>query len=383
VILDMNGVLMFRGTGDRKTATLRPHLETLMATLFNYPDQMLVAVWSSMMMHNLRPLVEQAFGERANDLAFVWDQASCTVCRVKGMHKPLLRKDLIKLRQSPVGYIPGHVLLIDDDPIKCTANPKGTAVHPASFTGNWDDELLRLSGYLEALIQSDAVSVPAFVLAQPYDHFEVPSGGRCHGRGAGRGSGCAGPKAKRPRRVVGDSEVGAASDEEWVEAEEEVEQEEGEEETKAAEYWGEEGWDGQSWEETTSNQTRAWSGVVRKTDAQMMAEAEQLAEAEDQEEAWEDVEPKTSQQEPTEEEVQEQIEAINVASREVKQTGGPWRRVVSKSEPGSYFYFNDETYRSSMEPPHPWQKRQSRTKLGVWYYWNPETGATSTEKPEL
>jgi len=360
----------------------------LMATLFGYPDQMLVAVWSSMMMHNLMPLVEEAFGEHASDLAFVWDQSKCKFCHVPGMHKPLLRKDLIRLRQSPVGYVQGHVLLIDDDPIKCTANPKGSAVHPASFTGEWDDELLKMSAYLEALVNSDAVSVPAFVLAQPYEDFEVP------GRPAAS-RGCKGPAAKRQRRAVGDTEVGAASDEEWVEANEEGEwEEEGEEETGAAEHWGQESWAGQSWEEATSNQTRAWPQAVEKTDAEMMAEAEQLAEIEEAE-AWEDVtprakprakhraKPRASQQGPTEEEVQVQIDRVNIASREVVQTGNPWKRVQSKSEPGSYFYFNEETYESSMEPPEPWQKRQSRNQRGVWYYWNSETGATSVEKPLL
>mmetsp|Transcript_89440 Transcript_89440/g.251898 ORF Transcript_89440/g.251898 Transcript_89440/m.251898 type:complete len:301 (+) Transcript_89440:101-1003(+) len=190
VILDMNGVLLVRRGQKRQNAELRPHLDTFLATLGRLSDagRVAVAVWSSMMAHNLYPLVELAFGARAAALEFVWDHDWCTQLRVPGMSKPLLRKDLVWLSQSPwADYAPDRVLLIDDDPIKCTANPMGTAIHPCSFVGTssedmgaWevgygseDSELLRVAAYLEALVESGCATVPEFVLSMPFETFTV------------------------------------------------------------------------------------------------------------------------------------------------------------------------------------------------------------------
>lgn len=178
VILDMNGVLLLRPRGG-KEAELRPHLSRLLATL----DELVlsgaakIAVWSSMMSHNLHPLVDTAFGESAANLEFVWDQQWCTEGWVEGMRKPLYRKDLHWLRDTWWReHLPDRVLLVDDDPIKCTSNPEGTAVHPASFTGlDGDTELLRLSAYLKALASSDCRSAREYVLANPYETFEEPA----------------------------------------------------------------------------------------------------------------------------------------------------------------------------------------------------------------
>merc|ERR1719436_1945329 len=143
-------------------------------TLWRHYPRLNVAVWSSMKSHNLHPLVHKAFGARATELAFVWDQDSCTTRWRKDMHKPLLRKDLEWLYSGMwAHHMPDHVLLIDDDEIKCEANPQGTAVHPTSFEGDdADEELLRLAGYLEALAKSDCNSVPEFVLGNPFSEFE-------------------------------------------------------------------------------------------------------------------------------------------------------------------------------------------------------------------
>lgn len=179
VILDMNGVLLLRPRGGQ-TAVMRPYLDTLLATLEELvlEGSLKIAVWSSMMAHNLHPLVTAAFGEGAANLEFVWDQTCCTERVVAGMHKPLLRKDLKWLNQSQWWkHMPDRVLLVDDDPIKCTQNPQGTAIHPRSFTGADndadDDELLRLSLYLKALVSSSWRSVREFVLSHPFDAFNA------------------------------------------------------------------------------------------------------------------------------------------------------------------------------------------------------------------
>merc|ERR1712226_1137143 len=128
--------------------------------------------------HNLKPLVEEAFGERAKDLWDVWDQNYCTARdgAKYGMQKPLLRKDLKWMRELPKKYAmfyPDHVLLVDDDPLKCKKNPAGTAIHPVSFDEYRSDdrELLRMSRYFDALMSSGTTTVPEFVLANPYADF--------------------------------------------------------------------------------------------------------------------------------------------------------------------------------------------------------------------
>eukprot|EP00927_Polykrikos_kofoidii_P083736 TRINITY_DN8643_c0_g4_i1.p1 TRINITY_DN8643_c0_g4~~TRINITY_DN8643_c0_g4_i1.p1 ORF type:complete len:513 (-),score=101.08 TRINITY_DN8643_c0_g4_i1:192-1730(-) len=181
VIFDMNGVLVLRAGSDRAKGSLRPYLDTLLTTLQDLSDRIKIAVWSSMMVHNLQPLVTLAFGPYADDLLFVWDQSQCTQRHQPGLGKPLLRKDLAQLRQTPwAGYAPEGVLLVDDDPIKCSANIAGTAVHPSKWQGDPSDcELLRLSAYLRAIAESDFDTVPKFVKANPWESFEdmiVPEG---------------------------------------------------------------------------------------------------------------------------------------------------------------------------------------------------------------
>jgi hypothetical protein len=171
----MNGVLILRSweKGEHK---LRPHLDVLLETMWKHYPRIEVAVWSSMMEHNLLPLVEAAFGDRVEELAFIWDQQWCTQKTVSGMTKPLLRKDLKWLKGTQwAEYLPDRVLLIDDDPIKCAKNPPGTAIHPATFDGSPDDVLLDMSNYLDEFVASGHVSVSDFVLKKPFETFTAKS----------------------------------------------------------------------------------------------------------------------------------------------------------------------------------------------------------------
>lgn len=176
LILDMNGVLMKRNEADRTQAIFRPHTETFIERMWKLYPRVNVGVWSSMAAKNLNPWVDHAFGEKTKELAFIWDQTWCTKKEVAGMRKPLLRKDLVWLAGTEwAAYQPDHVLLIDDDPIKCTKNPKHTAVHPSSFDGvdDKDEELLWLAEYIEALVRSDCPTVPQFVSSNPYHLFDM------------------------------------------------------------------------------------------------------------------------------------------------------------------------------------------------------------------
>ena len=151
-------------------------MEALWQAFADSGGRLVPAVWSSMAQRNLRPLVLRAIGGLwAGQLAFCWGQEWCTLQRRHGGERPLLRKDLSKLDGTPWGaYLPDSVLLVDDDPLKCSPNDAGTAVHPVSFrgvggpgAGQDDGELLKLAGYLRALDSREA-GVRDFVRSNPY-----------------------------------------------------------------------------------------------------------------------------------------------------------------------------------------------------------------------
>uniref|UniRef100_A0A7S0FTN1 Mitochondrial import inner membrane translocase subunit TIM50 n=1 Tax=Pyrodinium bahamense TaxID=73915 RepID=A0A7S0FTN1_9DINO len=320
VILDMNGVLLTRSGQKKQNAQLRPHLEALLDTLWGLQDRLVVAVWSSMIARNLHPLVEVAFGNRAEDLAFVWDQSWCTYRRVPGMAKPLLRKDLVWLSSSPwASYVPDSVLLVDDDPIKCSENPAGTAIHPSTFTtsATSDTELLRLAAYLQVLASSECGSVPEFVLARPYDSFQEeevpplePPAKRLRGCGIESGGDSDGSEPVAGLRAVEAFWQDAAD---WLPARLLQALPDGS------------GW--VRWDEDGSESTVPpdwWRDPVRR-----------------------------------------------------------WRRVESRKKPGVFYYHDASTGETQLEPPAPWEQRESRRQAGVFYYWNRVTGVTSVEKPDL
>eukprot|EP00930_Biecheleria_cincta_P013144 TRINITY_DN11875_c0_g1_i2.p1 TRINITY_DN11875_c0_g1~~TRINITY_DN11875_c0_g1_i2.p1 ORF type:complete len:778 (+),score=122.43 TRINITY_DN11875_c0_g1_i2:143-2476(+) len=60
-----------------------------------------------------------------------------------------------------------------------------------------------------------------------------------------------------------------------------------------------------------------------------------------------------------------------------------WKRMESRSQPGVFYYFNESTGQTSVEPPPPWEVKASRSAPGVFYYWNSSTGQTSVEKPQV
>lgn len=60
-----------------------------------------------------------------------------------------------------------------------------------------------------------------------------------------------------------------------------------------------------------------------------------------------------------------------------------WKRLGSRSQAGVFYYFDESTGQTQVEPPHPWVKQESRSQAGVFYYWNQVTMQTSVEKPEV
>lgn len=60
-----------------------------------------------------------------------------------------------------------------------------------------------------------------------------------------------------------------------------------------------------------------------------------------------------------------------------------WKRMASRSQAGVFYYFNEATGQTQVDPPHPWIKQESRSQPGVFYYWNQATMVTSVDKPEV
>merc|ERR1712039_1078068 len=63
----------------------------------------------------------------------------------------------------------------------------------------------------------------------------------------------------------------------------------------------------------------------------------------------------------------------------------PWRRIQSRSSPGTFYYFNELTgeSRTHTEPPPPWEFRESRSRPGVFYYLNMATMEQSVDPPDM
>lgn len=337
VILDMNGVLVLRNKTRKDDGDRRPFLAEFLQLLFvELADRIQVAVWSSMMEHNLHPLVELAFGCYCDRLAFVWDQRWCTEKWVAGMHKPLLRKDLVYLKQSEFNdFFPHHVLLIDDDPIKCTANPTGTAVHPSAWEGDEKDaELRRLGAYLKALVESSEPA-PEFQRRRPFRDFLPQAAG-----------------------------------------EEELQQEDEEQgEDRPAKR-----------QRLVSSQTFAQGEEVEgfwpDDDSWLAASVLKALNSGDYRIKW--------AEDGTESIVPPDFLRLKVAARPPKtalRVGGakaapsPWKRMESKRSPGVYYYYSTSTGASQAEPPAPWQVREVPGRPGQFRYVNLQTGERSDVKP--
>ena len=118
-----------------------------------------VAVWSSASDDYVEKVVEKIF-PKGYPLEFTWGRSKCTLQHDKSIlerdgfsdyysHLSYV-KPLRKVRKKRFGSIE-KILIVDDTPSKSKLN-YGNAIYPCEFTGNpADNELSKLSVYLESL----------------------------------------------------------------------------------------------------------------------------------------------------------------------------------------------------------------------------------------
>eukprot|EP00929_Paragymnodinium_shiwhaense_P096446 TRINITY_DN5802_c1_g1_i3.p1 TRINITY_DN5802_c1_g1~~TRINITY_DN5802_c1_g1_i3.p1 ORF type:complete len:417 (-),score=95.33 TRINITY_DN5802_c1_g1_i3:425-1675(-) len=338
IIFTVTGLFIERRPADQaeEESAIRPGLltEGFLAALrrWRLAGNAVFAVWSGQEGWKLEQLVQKIFGqEESRAFQFVWDQDRCVKTYVRGMRRPSFHKYLSQLR-TIYDYFPRRVLLIDAEEEPCPENPLGTSIHPPAWESLYlqphDRELERLVAYLDALFQSGSDTVPEFVAKHPYAKFVPPQ-----------------KEESSLQLAVLEAREGNMYPEASLK---------------------------RALEETLPEDQLCVpeNGDARDVDSFHLPD-------EDPDElpdcgADDDMElaPPEAPATPP--------EALAPDPRE-----GGWRRVASKSAPGTYYYYNTLTDISQLDPPAPWELRQSTKDPSVTYYFNPETNETCKEPPDI
>lgn len=118
-----------------------------------------IAVWSSASDDYVQQIVEKIFpGDYP--LEFVWGRSKCTLKYDTALleeygysnyyNHQYYVKPLVKIKKKGIATLE-KMLIVDDTPAKSRLN-YGNAIYPSEFIGNpLDDELVKLSDYLETL----------------------------------------------------------------------------------------------------------------------------------------------------------------------------------------------------------------------------------------
>lgn len=119
-------------------------------------DNYRVAVWSSATGVNVKLMVAHLFGERENELLFVFDQSRCVA---RGVHKdgdrPVYTKPLDVVWTTYKTYGPENTIIIDDSPEKTMSNPKHTVLTIKTWTIFDDGEPLADEGISKSGVVRD------------------------------------------------------------------------------------------------------------------------------------------------------------------------------------------------------------------------------------
>lgn len=152
VIFDLNGIFIERKyEKDRNVkiegATrsgnflvwIRPDTKEFLDWCFKYFD---VAVWSSVKRYNIDSMLDLIFGDRVDDLKFIWDQSHCQEIKPTAEEieksdkylKSVFLKNLKDVWEMFPQYDESNTLLIDDSDEKSVNNPEHCHYNP----GTWD-----------------------------------------------------------------------------------------------------------------------------------------------------------------------------------------------------------------------------------------------------
>ena len=151
VILDMNGVLMYREYNSQRTDAdekrgrfsiwKRPGLDVFFLRLFGDYN---VAVWTSMQEFNTKEMVDFVFPKQYKDkLWFVWNQSNCIKLKDKG-HYPDKPDRPYFVKKIPWYWflVFRTIYIVDDDFDKIGFNKYESIVHVPSWTPDKTDHTL-------------------------------------------------------------------------------------------------------------------------------------------------------------------------------------------------------------------------------------------------
>ena len=152
-----------------KPVYFRPGLRTFLQFCL---DAFSVAIWSSMTLVNLDPIVDlicQASSIARTAFRFIYNQKNCEEVpggNPKKPHIPLLTKPYYKIE---VPFDPINTLFIDDTPAKGKCNGENMCISPLEYDGNPSDRFFerRLMPYLDSLAKSP-LNVPEFLSEYPF-----------------------------------------------------------------------------------------------------------------------------------------------------------------------------------------------------------------------
>lgn len=122
----------------------RPYLSDFLNSVQN---DFKIAIWSSAGDEYVNNIVANVFPADYR-LEFIWGRSKCTLRRDFDMDTFYFSKPLKKLKTK--GYSLEKILIIDDSPEKSNDN-YGNAIYIKEFKGEPDDELKRLSEYLQKI----------------------------------------------------------------------------------------------------------------------------------------------------------------------------------------------------------------------------------------
>lgn len=155
LILDLDETLIFAAEADLErppdfrvgpySVYRRPHLDEFLRSCWRHYE---IAVWSSSGADYLAEVLRRVLPAEMSPI-FVWDRERCVRAFDSEQQETCFVKDLKKIKR--LGYDLNRVLIVDDTPQKAQRN-YGNAIYVSPFYGDvQDDELLRLSLYLESL----------------------------------------------------------------------------------------------------------------------------------------------------------------------------------------------------------------------------------------